>query len=333
MNKWVIVGLFCLLLPTILAYTNVVDLGTVPSHSPATLPVTLPDDFQMVEMAHYEASNPDQVAKYMGWNGYLKVDDNLVWNVKSTTPNEVAVFDRTLGQVVDASSGVGSWLDATKFFKAGTNKVEFYHENQGEIGVKVRITSVTAEEAKQESKSTWGFGFDVKKSAGGRCDTNTECKSAHCERHVCCEAGKKCCSSDGECASFICDDHYYYCVDKQGAVQPSTSAPPSEDASPLVDEKVGTNPVQTCNGCTWQDGCFPVGKQLQVDNVEKYCSSSGWLTVKFEGEPCAQYYECASQGCAKGVCVVSDGSQAAVSSNSNQSGWDYFIAWLKSIFG
>ncbi len=317
--------LFFLLLPAVLAYTNVIDLGAVPSHSPATLSVELPEDFRSIEIANYEASNSEQVAKYMGWNGIVKVNDNLVWNVKSTTPNGVFIMDRTLGKVVDATSGVGSWLDATNFFKAGKNTIIFYHENKGSIGVKVRVTSVTAEEAKAESKSKWGFGFNVQKPAGGRCDTNTECKSVHCERHICCEEGKECCSSDGECNSFICDDHYYYCVDKQGAVQPSKSLPSVQEVAPV-------DTASTCNGCTWQDGCFPVGKQLSNDGLQQYCSSSGWMMVKSEGASCAQYHECASQSCARGICAASD-VPSSTSSKPEQSGWDHFIAWLKNIFG
>ncbi len=325
MNKGFILALFFLLIPAVLAYTNVVDLGTVPSRSPATLTVTLPEDFRSIEIAHYEASSPDQIAKYMGWNGMLKVNDNLVWNVKSSTPNGVFIMDRSIGQVVDATSGVGSWLDATNFFRAGKNTISFYHENKGEIGVKVRITSVTAEEAKAESKNRWGFGFDVKKSAGGRCDTNAECASAHCERHVCCEEGKKCCSSDGECPSFVCDDHYYFCVDKQGAAVPSTITPPSQVSSPST--------PAPCNGCIWQEGCFPVGKQLANDGINQYCSSSGWMMVKDEGASCAQYYECSSQSCARGVCTASSSSPIEPQDQPEQSPWDRFVAWLKSIFG
>ena len=319
MKGVILLGVFLLSLVSVLAYTSVIDLGKVPSHSPATLSVELPEDFRSIEVAHYEASNPNQVAKYMGWNGMVKVNDQLVWNVKSSTPNGVFIMDRTIGTVVDATSGINSWVDATRFFKAGKNRVEFYHENQGSMGVKVRVTVVTLEEAKEQQKENWGIGFDVKKSTGGRCSSGSECASGNCKRSACCEAGKDCCNYDGECDSFVCDDRYYYCVDKQGVVQPSKSASSVENTA--------------CNGCIWQDGCFPVGKQLSNEGILQYCSTSGWMRVKKEGAACQQYHECASQSCARGVCAASASSSNPLSPEPEQSGWDRFVAWLKIIFG
>lgn len=117
------------------------DLGVVHySQAPKTWTIDVPQNFNKVEVAHY-SSGKIEANKYMGWNGYLKLNGQYVW--------EFLRFDATLGGIiydyiagveVRESTGKGLWLDVTGSISAGSNTITYYHYNEGNgIGVKVRI--------------------------------------------------------------------------------------------------------------------------------------------------------------------------------------------------
>lgn len=149
-----------------------------------TWTVAIPDNFTKVETAHYDKNNSSVIKKYMGWNGYLKINGVKVWEFKNwSSATGGQIYDAALGQTVNESSGSGLWLDATKFFKAGSNTVTFYHYNEGDgIGLKIKVVVGSAKQAD-----------------GSSCLSASECRGNYCVHG-------KCRSSSTYCGDGQCDD-------------------------------------------------------------------------------------------------------------------------------
>jgi|GEM_PF-3507991 len=123
------------------------DAGAVASYDgPKTWTVTLPSDFTKVETIHYDKGNPSNERKYMGWEGSLTANGSDVWRFKSWASSTGGIiYDGALGQDVRESTGIGQWIDATQFFRAGSNTVVFAHNTGGSgIGLKIRVTATGA---------------------------------------------------------------------------------------------------------------------------------------------------------------------------------------------
>jgi len=113
-----------------------------------TWDVVLPENFEKVEISHYDKNNPDVVKKYMGWNAYLMVNNQMVWQFLSWDSSSGGqIFDYSLNEQVSESSGSGKWIDATDFFISGSNTVMFYHYSEGDgIGLNINVETEEVEE-------------------------------------------------------------------------------------------------------------------------------------------------------------------------------------------
>lgn len=175
--------------------------------------VNLPNNFIKVETAHYDKNTPSSVKKYMGWNGVLKVNGAIVWEFKSwTAATGGLIFDGSLNQEVKESTGSGGWIDATKFFKAGSNTVYFDHFNEGGgIGLKIKVTAGA-----------------VKKSDGSICSAAGECSGGYCVYSKCRSVAVYC--GDQHCdGAESCD-----CAD---CVKTDRCAPKEESAAKKPEEQ------------------------------------------------------------------------------------------------
>ncbi|MFC1612738.1 hypothetical protein ACFL23_00205 [Patescibacteria group bacterium] len=194
------------------------DGGVIPaSRAPHIWTVNLPSRFTKVEITHYAKNSSNYVKKYMGKNGYVKVNDKTVWEFSPYSSSNGQVYDASLGKNVTEASGLNKWIDATKFFQAGSNTVKFYHYTTIEaIGVKLRV-SVSAEtehtpdpsqegndengvedELKVEEGAEEREEEEVKKENGQSCDEQQDCASNNCVESVCRPLGYTWCG-DGEC--------------------------------------------------------------------------------------------------------------------------------------
>ncbi len=109
--------------------------------APKDFTVLIPDRFSKVEISCYHKGD-EAPNRYCGWNGWMKVNGQLVWKFERWTKQEGGVIaDYTQGgREVREASGKGKYLDVTTFFKPGMNRVTYYHFNEGPgINVKVKI--------------------------------------------------------------------------------------------------------------------------------------------------------------------------------------------------
>lgn len=178
------------------------DGGVVTSNdAPHTWTVNIPDNFAKVEVIHYDAANPETIKKYMGWDGYLSVNENLVWEFLSWASDTGGViYDYALDEQVYESSGAGLWIDATSFFNAGSNIVEFYHFTGGDgIGLKIKVT--TGEDGEEVP-------------AGTPCTDDSDCTGGdNCNNGICCMSGAVCCNTVSDCpSSYSKCGPYNYCL-------------------------------------------------------------------------------------------------------------------------
>ena len=177
------------------------DLGvTTYVMVPRTWTVEIPGNYEKVETTHYDKPTPDTVKKYMGWNGYAEVSGEKLWKFLSWSSGTGGVIqDYVLDQQVYESTGVGKWVDATEFFQAGANTVQYYHYTEGGgIGLKIRVTT----EVRNNGED------------GDSCSVNSECNSGYCVNSYCrssatycgddvCDTGETCSSCPAECG--LCD--------------------------------------------------------------------------------------------------------------------------------
>jgi hypothetical protein len=119
-----------------------VDLGLVHyTQAPKTFSVELPDSFSKVEIGVY-GKGDDTPNSYGGWNAWLKVNGQMVWQFKRWNKKEGGVIaDYTRGgEEVREVIGRDKYLNATSFFKSGLNQITYYHYNEGPgINVKIRV--------------------------------------------------------------------------------------------------------------------------------------------------------------------------------------------------
>jgi hypothetical protein len=100
----------------------------------------VPAGFTKFEVGNYDVNKPTEVNRYMGWNGYLKVNGQFAWEFKSFTGGVGRIKDHTIGQEVAETTGRGLWLDITSMVQAGSNTITYYHYTGGDgIGVKTRL--------------------------------------------------------------------------------------------------------------------------------------------------------------------------------------------------
>ncbi len=121
------------------------DLGVVHyTQAPKTWTINVPQNFSKVEVAHY-SSGKIEANKYMGWNGYLKLNGQYVWEfVRFDATLGGIIYDYIAGMEVRESTGRGMWLDVTSRINVGSNTITYYHYTEGDgIGVKVRIYTTT----------------------------------------------------------------------------------------------------------------------------------------------------------------------------------------------
>jgi hypothetical protein len=109
--------------------------------TPKNYTVFIPEKFSRVEISCYHKGD-EAPNSYCGWNAWLKVNGQLVWEFKRWNKQEGGIIaDYTQGgREVREATGKGKYLDATNFFKSGMNQVTYYHFNEGPgINVKVKI--------------------------------------------------------------------------------------------------------------------------------------------------------------------------------------------------
>jgi TolB protein len=108
--------------------------------APKTWTIQVPAGFTKFEVGNYDVNKPTEVNRYMGWNGYLKVNGQFAWEFKSFTGGVGRIKDHTIGQEVAETTGRGLWLDITSMVQAGSNTITYYHYTGGDgIGVKTRL--------------------------------------------------------------------------------------------------------------------------------------------------------------------------------------------------
>ncbi|MBM3957054.1 MAG: hypothetical protein FJ313_03255, partial [Gemmatimonadetes bacterium] len=117
-----------------------IDLGTVAHfQTPKVWTVDLPRDFARVEIGTY-GKGDTTVNKYGGWNAWLKINAEAVWEFRRFDPAEGGIiYDYILGSEILETTGKGQYLDATFLFRPGSNTVSYYHYTDGEIGIKLRV--------------------------------------------------------------------------------------------------------------------------------------------------------------------------------------------------
>jgi len=178
------------------------DLGvTTYVMVPRTWTVEIPGNYEKVETTHYDKPTPDTVKKYMGWNGYVEVNGEKLWNFLSwSSVTGGVIYDYALDSQVSESSGSGKWIDATEFFQAGENTVKYYHYTGGDgIGMKIRVTVIGDGEPEEPTTPTL-------KADGGQCSSASECESTYCVNGYCR-------SSSTYCGDGVCDtgEDYFSC--------------------------------------------------------------------------------------------------------------------------
>jgi len=121
---------------------QVIYLGLVTyQETPKNFTVFIPENFSRVEISCYHKGD-EKPNSYCGWNGWLKVNGQLVWEFKRWNKQEGGIIaDYTQGgKEVRETTGRGKYLEVTNFFKSGTNQVTYYHFNEGPgINVKLKI--------------------------------------------------------------------------------------------------------------------------------------------------------------------------------------------------
>jgi len=121
---------------------QVIYLGLVHyRETPKNFTVFIPENFSRVEISCYHKGD-EAPNSYCGWNAWLKVNGQLVWEFKRWNKQEGGIIaDYTQGgREIREVTGKGKYLDATNFFKSGMNQVTYYHFNEGPgINVKVKI--------------------------------------------------------------------------------------------------------------------------------------------------------------------------------------------------
>ncbi len=121
---------------------QVIYLGLVHyRETPKNFTVFIPENFSRVEISCYHKGD-EAPNSYCGWNAWLRVNGQLVWEFKRWNKQEGGIIaDYTQGgREIREVTGKGKYLDATNFFKSGMNKVTYYHFNEGPgINVKVKI--------------------------------------------------------------------------------------------------------------------------------------------------------------------------------------------------
>lgn len=117
-------------------------LGTITfSEAPRTWTITVPEDFEKVEVATYGYGKEDEQHMYGGWNAWLKVNGEYAWKF-TRFDQELGHFvhDYLKGEEIRGSTGKDSYYDITSMVTPGENTITYYHYTAGPgIGVKVRI--------------------------------------------------------------------------------------------------------------------------------------------------------------------------------------------------
>jgi hypothetical protein len=119
-----------------------VDLGRLHySDAPKTWHVDIPEDATRVEIAMYD-KDINQVNRYGGWNGYLKLNGSFLWKMEGLNSEKIALIsDYVQGQSVLETTGRKKWLDISSLVKKGKNSITYFHYTGGDgIGVVLRIT-------------------------------------------------------------------------------------------------------------------------------------------------------------------------------------------------
>ena len=117
-------------------------LGTITfSEAPRTWTITVPEDFEKVEVAIYGYAKEDEGNMYGGWNAWLKVNGKDAWKF-TRFDQELGgiIYDYLKGEEVREVTGKNSYYDITSMITPGENTVTYSHYTGGSgMGVKVRI--------------------------------------------------------------------------------------------------------------------------------------------------------------------------------------------------
>jgi len=265
------------------------DAGVVTySQAPHTWTVTLPSNFTKVETIQYDAKTPTTMKKYMGWNGYLKVNGTKVWEFKSfSSETGGVIYDATLGKEVSESSGSGLWIDATSYFKAGSNTVVFYHYTSGDgIGLKIKVT-------------TSGATTPTLKKDGESCTKDSECSGEYCVHNIC--RGFPFYWGDGYCDSSQGET----CLDPS---DPDFCSPDCKSASQKDNGGSCTSSAECKSGNCGNKICCAAGKICC--SADSHCSSSQYCDTSnhycqaksSDGSTCTNSKTCTGGYCVHGKC-------------------------------
>ncbi len=75
----------------------------------------------------------------------------------------------------------------------------------------------------------------------------------------------------------------------------------------LLSSLVLAQPIDTCNGCNYEEKCISYKSQIVSQNGVVYCSQDSKLyQVKPDSSTCSENYECLSFLCLDGICQPSD---------------------------
>ena len=273
------------------------DGGSITSGSHSWT-VTIPSNFTKVEITHYAYGSASTIRKYMGWNGYLKVNGEYIWKFNSYSSSTGGLIqDYTLGQEVNETSGHGFWIDATEFFDAGSNALAFYHFNEGDgIGTKVRVTTGTAP-----------YCGDL------TCDTSSESCSS-CLGDCPCSSSECCVPS-----SSIAD--YYGCVDSERITTTGKICCSGTDYSGdcCSDSDCSGDQVCTSHSCvstgpTCGDGTCESGETCSscasdcLSSSETCCSGTAYTGDCCSDNDCSGSKECTGHVCVSPGPTCGDGT-------------------------
>jgi hypothetical protein len=265
------------------------DAGAVAYYdSPKTWTVTLPDNVSKVETIHYDKANPSNMRKYMGWQGSLKVNGDTVWEFKRwSSATGGIVYDGVVGQEVRESTGIGQWIDATKFFSIGPNTVIFAHYNEGAgIGLKIRVTTGAAAPPPAEIE---------KKSDSAACSAGSECEGGYCVHGACRSTATYCgdnqCDNGEDCSGCTSDCGACPAIKKLNG-ESCTEA--SECDGGYCVHNACRSSATYCgdNQCDSGEDCSGCSNDCGACSVEK----------KLNGESCAEASECDGGYCVHNTC-------------------------------
>ncbi len=75
----------------------------------------------------------------------------------------------------------------------------------------------------------------------------------------------------------------------------------------LLSSLVLAQPIDTCNGCNYEEKCISYKSQIVSQSGVVYCSQDSKLyQAKPDSSTCSENYECLSFLCSEGVCQPSD---------------------------